>query len=95
MISRKEALILDLLLTRKEQYGLELVAASKGALKRGTVYVTLGRMEAKGLITSRLDESPRPRGGLPRRLYSPTAAGKRVLQAWTSVAHYLKPALAK
>jgi hypothetical protein len=32
---------------------------------------------------------------MPRRLYSPTAAGKRVLKAWVSVAHFLKPAVAK
>lgn len=95
MISRKEALILDLLVAEPERYGLELVAASKGKLKRGTVYVTLGRMEHKGLITSRLDDAPRPLGGMPRRLYSPTAAGKRVLKAWTSVARYLKPEFAR
>jgi PadR family transcriptional regulator PadR len=95
MLSRTEALLLDLLVAKSERYGLELVAASKGKLKRGTVYVTLGRMEAKGLITSRLDESPQPTGGLPRRLYAPTAAGRQVLKAWASVAHYLKPAFAK
>jgi PadR family transcriptional regulator len=95
VISRKEVLILDLLVADPERYGLELVAASKGRLKRGTVYVTLGRMEAKGLITSRLDGAARPLGGMPRRLYSPTTAGRQVLKAWTSVARYLKPALAK
>ena len=31
-------------------FGLALVERSGGALKRGTVYVTLGRMEAKGLL---------------------------------------------
>jgi len=95
VISRKEALILNLVVSKPEQYGLELVAASKGQLKRGTVYVTLGRMETKGLIKSRIDESPRPLGGMPRRLYSPTAAGRQVLKAWTSVARYLKPQFAQ
>ena len=38
------------LLDSQERYGLELVQLSDGQLKRGTVYVTLQRMEAKGLI---------------------------------------------
>ena len=63
-------------------YGLQLVAASRRRLKRGTVYVTLGRMEDKGYITSRLEEPPADAGGLPRRLYQPTALGRRVLSMW-------------
>ena len=53
-LSGKEGLILDLLGRSREMYGLELVTASVGELKRGTVYVTLGRMEAKGLVESNL-----------------------------------------
>jgi DNA-binding PadR family transcriptional regulator len=77
-LSSKEALILELLRGR-ERYGLELVAASKGHLKRGTVYVTLGRMEEKGYVESRLEESHRGAIGLPRRLYRPTGLGLRAL----------------
>jgi PadR family transcriptional regulator len=95
VISRKEALILELLVAQPERYGLELVGASRGRLKRGTVYVTLGRMETKGLITSSLEDAPESAGGLPRRLYTPTAVGRRVLKAWASVARYLKPEFAK
>ena len=69
-LSAKEALILDLL-RGSEKYGLELVTASDGALKRGTVYVTLGRMEDKGLIVSRVEGDTPALGGLPRRLYKP------------------------
>ena len=50
-VSPKELLVLELL-RHQELYGLQLVAASRGRLKRGTVYVTLGRMEEKGYITS-------------------------------------------
>ena len=50
-VSPKELLVLELL-RHQELYGLQLVAASRGRLKRGTVYVTLGRMEEKGCITS-------------------------------------------
>src|SRR3977135_4712197 len=77
----KEALILELLVQESELYGLQLVAASKGQLKRGTVYVTLGRMEEKGFITSRLEDAPPESGGLPRRIYEPTAFGPGVLDA--------------
>ena len=85
----KQALILELLVQGREMYGLELVAASKGRLKRGTVYVTLGRMEEKGYIKSRLEDAPSDEGGLPRRIYEPTAFGRSVRKAWTQVARHL------
>ena len=59
--SAKESLILELLVDGGELYGLQLVAASRRRLKRGTVYVTLGRMEEKGYISSRLEDAPRGR----------------------------------
>jgi DNA-binding PadR family transcriptional regulator len=69
-LARSESLILPLLAARGEAYGLELVAASRGRLKRGGVYVTLGRMERKGLVRS----APAAGG---RRVYRPTALGAR------------------
>ncbi len=74
-----EALILDLLSARSPTYGLDLVSASRGRLRRGSVYVTLGRMEKKGFVRSQLVE--RPGEGPPRRLYEPTALGLRALVA--------------
>src|SRR5262245_26442100 len=82
----KEALILQLLVDGGELYGLELVARSKRRLKRGTVYVTLGRMEKKRLVASRLEAPPPSAGGMPRRIYAATATGRRVLAAWTELA---------
>lgn len=79
MISNLEALVLDLLVAKAPTYGLDLVHASGGRLKRGSVYVTLGRMEQKRYVTSLLDE--RPGEGPPRRLYEPTALGLRALVA--------------
>ncbi len=76
-LSTLESLTLDLLAAHGPTYGLDLVASSRGKLKRGSVYVTLGRMEQKGLVTSRLDE--RPGEGPPRRLYEPTPLGLRML----------------
>ena len=90
-LSAKESLILELLVRAPEMYGLQLVASSKRRLKRGTVYVTLGRMEDKGYITSRLDHPPPQAGGLPRRLYQATPLGRRVLAAWTTATRPLVP----
>jgi PadR family transcriptional regulator, regulatory protein PadR len=81
----KERLILELLQSDGPLFGLQLVALSQGALKRGTVYVTLGRMEAKGLVASEQESMPAGAIGLPRRFYSPTPLGKRVLRAWDLV----------
>jgi PadR family transcriptional regulator PadR len=90
-LSVKESLILDLLTERGELYGLQLVATSRRKLKRGTVYVTLGRMEQKGYITSRLEDAPANVGGMPRRLYQATSLGRRVLAAWSAPANHLMP----
>lgn len=94
-LSSKETLILELLVHHDELYGLQLVAASRRRLKRGTIYVTLARMETKGYVTSRLEDPPPDAGGLPRRIYTPTALGRRVLGAWTAVARRLMPELAR
>jgi DNA-binding PadR family transcriptional regulator len=83
-LSGKESLILTLLIAHDELYGLQLVAESKRRLKRGTVYVTLQRMEEKGYVASRLVDAPPEAGGLPRRLYQPTSLGRRVLAVWTT-----------
>jgi DNA-binding PadR family transcriptional regulator len=82
-LSRTEELILDLLSEGAEMYGLEMVEAAEGQLKRGTVYVTLGRMAEKGYVRSR--QAPRAPGesGLPRRLYQATPLGLRVARAWS------------
>ena len=89
MLSGKETLILELLAAGIEMYGLQLVEASGGRLKRGTVYVTLGRMEDKGYLSSRA-ETPRPGTiGLPRRLYRPSALGLRLLEARAMVVRAL------
>jgi PadR family transcriptional regulator, regulatory protein PadR len=88
-LSPKESLIVELLLRDTELYGLQLVASSRGRLKRGTVYVTLGRMEDKGFITSREVAPPPDEGGLPRRIYRATALGRHVYEAWNMAAAHM------
>ena len=90
-LSPKETLILELLTREGELYGLQLVDASKGRLKRGTVYVTLGRMEDKGYVSSHAEDAPDGAGGLPRRLYKATPYGLRVLKAWATLLQHLSP----
>lgn len=84
-LAATERLILQLL-AGDEMFGLQLVEQSRGALKRGTVYVTLGRMQDKGYVESRTEAQPPGAIGLPRRLYRPTAYGLRVLKAWETAA---------
>jgi PadR family transcriptional regulator PadR len=86
----KERLILELLVAAGPLYGLELVERSAGALKRGTVYVTLGRMETKGFVTSEQEAMPAGAIGLPRRRYRPTGRGERALRAWDVYAQALR-----
>jgi DNA-binding PadR family transcriptional regulator len=88
-LPRKELLILELLLSSGPMFGLQLVHDSGGKLKRGTVYVTLGRLEAKGLVTSEQQEANPGAIGLPRRVYRITAQGQRLLQAWAAFAREL------
>ena len=78
-----ERLILGLLIRERSAYGLQLVGASRGRLTRGGIYVTLGRMEEKGLVRSKPGD-----GG--RRVYQATALGARALMAAKLFAGELK-----
>lgn len=95
-ISATESLLLDLLEGR-ERFGLELVDASGGSIKRGSVYVLLSRMEVKGFVESRQEERQPGAIGLPRRLYRATPYGLKVRDAYRLLreALALKPAEAQ
>ena len=69
-----ERLVLGLLSSGGASYGLQLVEASKGRLKRGGIYVTLGKMEEKGLLSSSLQDDG-------RRIYELKGLGHRALAA--------------
>jgi DNA-binding PadR family transcriptional regulator len=54
------------------------------SVRRANVYMALQRLEARGLISTRLGD-PRPeRGGKPRRLVTVTADGATVARATTN-----------
>lgn len=80
--SAAERSIVELLAEHEELFGLQMVEFSGGRLKRGTVYVTLGRMVEKGYLESRQEPLPEGAIGLPRRLYRPTGLAMRILAAW-------------
>lgn len=79
--SPKEAEILALLLDNGEMYGLQMVQFSNGALKRGTIYVVLDRLEDQKLVSSRSEVQPGA-AGLARRFYKITGHGQRALTAY-------------
>ena len=82
-LSRKERAILEMLIVSgRDLYGLEMVEASGGDLKRGTIYVTLQRMEEKGFVNSKPEPRTAPEIGIPRRLYSVTGYGERIYRAY-------------
>ena len=83
-LSATERLIIELLAEHDELFGLRMVELSEGRLKRGTVYVTLGRMQEKGYLESRQEPLPEGAIGLPRRLYRPTGVAMRILAAWVA-----------
>ena len=69
----------------KEAYGRAVLKEVQHRLQRdvaaGAVYATLERLEAKGLISSRLTAGTAVRGGRPKRHYTIDPAGLRALNA--------------
>ena len=84
-LSAKEAEILQLLVAGGEGYGLDLVRKSEGRLKRGTIYVTLQRMEEKRYVESRPEEKAAGVPGIARRLYKATGLGELALREQQSM----------
>jgi PadR family transcriptional regulator len=63
----------------------ELRASGGRPVSRGALYVTLARLEEKGLLHSRAGESSPARGGWPRRYVRVSASGLRALRASRAV----------
>jgi PadR family transcriptional regulator PadR len=79
-------LVVLLALARLDEaaYGMtiydEILDATGRDVSIQAVYVTLNRLDKKGLVTSRLGESTDDRGGRPRKYYSLKAAGVTALR---------------
>ena len=62
--------------------GREIEAATGRSCSIGALYTTLERLEAKGLVQTRMGESTPQRGGRPKRMIRVTAAGRRSAAAF-------------
>ena len=86
-----ETVVLSLLAEHGELYGLQLVGLSDNALKRGTIYVTLARMQDKGFVRVLRDKHASEHAGMPRPRYKITAQGERSLRAYQLAREALRP----
>lgn len=73
----QEYRILEVLSKEKELFGMQIIERDPNAGERGVIYITLGRMEKEGLLSSREEpgELPDP-AMLRRRLYAITRRGR-------------------
>ena len=80
----EQMLLLAVMGLGEEAYGVRLMEELEDrvgrAVSRGSVYVTLDRMEAKGWILSEISGSRPERGGRPRRIVTVTPEGVAVLR---------------
>lgn len=81
-----EQLVLTAILTlREDAYGVTIHSkvqelAGPKTVSLGAVYVTLDRVEDKGLVASWLSDPTPERGGRAKRFYKLEAIGERALQ---------------
>jgi PadR family transcriptional regulator PadR len=73
--------LLALIRLGDDAYGVpisnEIEASSGRGVSVGSVYITLDRLERKGLVSSRLGETTAERGGRAKTYFRPTAKGLR------------------
>ena len=81
----EQMVLLAVLQVRDDAYGVtvheELERHTDRAVARGAVYMTLDRLEKKGLLTSSLSEPTAERGGRAKRCYKVTKAALLALKA--------------
>ena len=80
-MSATEYLIMSLLIGNggREMYGMQMIGKAQGKLKKGTIYVLLGRLEEKGYVRGRTEMVEG--SAIPRRMYRPTGHGHKVFEA--------------
>jgi PadR family transcriptional regulator, regulatory protein PadR len=100
-VGELEQLILASILSlRDEAYGVTIheTAADLAKPKRispGAVYITLDRLEDRGLISSRLSDPTPERGGRSKRYYHLEALGERALEESAATAKRVWEAVAE
>jgi DNA-binding PadR family transcriptional regulator len=60
----------------------DLEALAKRRVSRGALYATLDRLDHKGFLRWRIEESGPDRGGHPRRRFFITPPGQRALRSY-------------
>jgi DNA-binding PadR family transcriptional regulator len=83
----EQVLLLALLRLGGDSYGAavraEILATTGRSVTPGAIYPTLDRLEARGLLRSRVGDPVPQRGGRARRHFKITAAGLReVRRSW-------------
>ena len=85
VIGEFEQLVLLAVLQQQDAYGVtvheELQKHTNRPVARGAVYMTLDRLEKKGLLTSSLSEPTAERGGRAKRCYAVTRTAVAALKA--------------
>jgi PadR family transcriptional regulator PadR len=81
----EQLLLTAILKLGNDAYGVSIHAkaaelAHPKEVSLGAIYVTLDRLEDKGLVSSRLSEPTAERGGRAKRCYQLEALGERALQ---------------
>lgn len=96
-----EQLVLFAILKRKQEaYGAairdEIEESTGREVAAGAIYVTLERLENRGLVRSHWGEPTATRGGRRRRYYELQSAGARVLeQTYSALRGLAEPMLAE
>jgi PadR family transcriptional regulator, regulatory protein PadR len=84
ILGELEQMVLMAVLRLQDPYPVsvrdEISAVTGVDLARGTIYVTLHRLEQRGLVESWLGEATPQRGGKPKRCVAVTARGRRALR---------------
>jgi PadR family transcriptional regulator, regulatory protein PadR len=79
----EQLVLLAILRLGDEAYGVtiraELAQRAKRDIAPGAMYTALERLEAKGLVRSRMSDPTPQRGGRAKRYVSVTAAGRQAL----------------
>jgi DNA-binding PadR family transcriptional regulator len=81
----EQIVLLAVVATGEEAYGRAVLRAVQASLEEvrsvsaGAVYATLDRLEAEGLVSSRLERGTPARGGRARRFYFLTTPGASAL----------------
>jgi PadR family transcriptional regulator PadR len=93
----EEMVLLAALGLRDEAYGASILArldAEAGReVSRGSVYVTIDRLEAKGMLETHAGDPSPARRGRPRRMVRVTDAGREAVSRSHEVRERLRDAL--